>query len=435
MIEGLQGVAGEPDWLHHQHVIATAKHFVGDGGTHLGKDQGDCVLPERKLAKVHGRAYAPAITAGVQVVMASYNSWQGVKLHGNAPLLTQVLRQRMQFDGVVVGDWNGHGQVAGCTNTSCPAALMAGVDMLMAPDSWKGLYANTLDQVNSGQIPLARVDEAVSRILRLKYRAKLFDAGLPSSRPTAGQFELLGQPAHRALARQAVQASLVLLKNERQTLPLRRGSHIVVTGDAANDSQQQAGGWSLSWQGADANPADFIGVTTIGQGLQQVAATHGATVELNPQGGLWQQRPDVAVVVFGEPPYAEYKGDRSTVAFEEAGNNLALLQQYQAQGIPTVAVFLSGRPLWVNPYLNAADAFVAAWLPGSEGQGVADVLFGDVDFKGQLSFSWPSSPHQSELNRGDDGYQPLFPYGYGLSYARPGHVGHLSEELPVADKH
>jgi beta-glucosidase len=435
LIEGLQGKVGSKDWLRGTHIVATAKHFVGDGGTVGGKDQGDNISTEAELRDIQAAGYRPAISAGVQSIMASYNSWHGEKMHGHKSLLTDVLRGRMNFGGFVVGDWNGHGQVAGCKPTSCAASFNAGLDMFMAPDSWKELYANTLAQVKDGTISQQRLDEAVARILRVKLRAGLFEAGRPSSRPLAGQFNKIGSSEHRAIARQAVRESLVLLKNENATLPLKADQNLLITGDGSNSYMKQSGGWTLSWQGTGLADSDFPGATTIGKAL--VDASGGKAVI--SKDGTYTNKPDVAVVVFGEDPYAEFQGDVPDLIFRDKSDNLALLRKYKSDGIKTVAVFLSGRPLWVNSHLNASDAFVAAWLPGSEGGGVADVLFGKADFKGKLPFSWPKLATQYVLNVGDKNYDPLFAYGYGLTYKKPGKVGTLSEvsglpagaELPV----
>jgi beta-glucosidase len=244
--------------------------------------------------------------------------------------------------------------------------------MFMAPDSWKELYANTLAQVKSGAISKARLDEAVGRILRVKLRAGLFDAGRPSTRPLAGDFGKIGSPEHRAIARQAVRESLVLLKNEGGALPLKPVQKLLIAGDGASSYVKQSGGWTLSWQGTGLPDSEFPGATTIGNALVD-ASGGNATISKD---GNYSQKPDVAVVVFGEDPYAEFQGDVPDLIFRDKADNLALLKKYRADGIKTVAVFLSGRPLWVNSHINASDAFVAAWLPGSEGGGVADVLFG-----------------------------------------------------------
>jgi beta-glucosidase len=429
LVEGLQGRIGANNWLKGPHIVATAKHFVGDGGTTNGKDQGDNASTEAVLRDQQGAGYPPALKAGIQSVMASYSSWHGVKMHGHRGLLTDVLKGRMNFGGFIVGDWNGHGQIPGCTATDCPASMNAGLDMYMAPDSWKALYASTLKAAQDGQLPMARLDDAVARILRVKLRSGLFEAGKPSSRPYAGNLGDLGSPANRAIARQAVRESLVLLKNEGSALPLKRGQRLLIAGDGADSFMKQSGGWTLTWQGTGLKREDFPGATTIGQALVAEAGAGNATISAD---GQYSTKPDVAIVVFGEDPYAEFQGDIPDLVFRDKANSLALLKQYRAAGIKTVAVFLSGRPLWVNPYLNQSDAFVAAWLPGSEGGGVADVLFGRADFKGLLPFSWPKLGNQFNLNVGDASYDPLFAYGYGLRYTTPKTLGNLSEDSGLA---
>ena len=426
LVEGLQGKVGDRDWLKGPHIIATAKHFLGDGGTAGGKDQGDARMSETQLRTLFAPPYYAALKAGVQSVMASFSSWNGTKMTGNRSLLTGVLKERMGFDGFIVGDWNAHGQVEGCTNTRCPQALAAGLDVYMAPDSWKGIWETTLAGVKAGTIPMARLDDAVRRLLRVKYRAGIFDAGKPSTRPLAGQYTLLGAPAHRAVAREAVAQSLVLLKNSGSVLPLKPGARILVAGDAADSVARQAGGWTLSWQGTGTTPADFPNATSIWSGIEaQVKAARG-TATLSAD-GRYTTKPDAAIVVFGETPYAEFQGDKGDVAFDDPADTLAMMKRVRAAGIPVVAVFLSGRPLWVNPYLNAADGFVAAWLPGSEGAGVADVLFGAKPFRGKLPYSWPARSDQTPLNVGDAGYAPLFAYGYGLTAQQPGALAVLPE--------
>jgi beta-glucosidase len=433
MVLGLQGAPGTPQFLDSAHVIATPKHFLGDGGTG-GRDQGDNRSSEAELRDIHGVGYPAAVAAGAQSVMASFSSWQGVKMHGHRGLLTDVLKGRMQFDALVVGDWNGHGKVPGCTNVSCPAAVNAGIDVLMAPDSWKQLYENTVAQAKSGEIPASRLDDAVRRILRVKLRVHLLDEGRPSSRPLAGHFELLGAPEHRAIARRAVRESLVLLKNRNHLLPLSPHMHVLVAGDGADSIAKQSGGWTITWQGTGVANKDFPNGESIYSGLRKAVQAAGGTAELSPSGEL-KSKPDVAIVVFGENPYAEFQGDVGSVEYSPGDKaDLKLLRGLRASGVPVVALFLSGRPLWVNAEINASDAFVAAWLPGSEGGGVADVLFkapdGSVryDFHGKLSFSWPHSPQQAAVNRGQTGEPPLFPYGYGLRYADAGDVGKLSED-------
>jgi beta-glucosidase len=437
VIEGVQGIVGTKSFLAPDHVIATTKHFLGDGGTG-GRDQGDTRVPETVLRDVHLGGYPAAIEAGTQSVMASFSSWNGAKMHGNQSLLTGVLKDRMRFDGFVVGDWNGHGQVDGCTNESCAAAINAGLDMFMySGDAWKTLYANTLKQAQSGEIPAARLDDAVRRILRVKFRAGTFDRGRPSSRALAGKMTLIGAADHRAIARRAVRESLVLLKNEGGLLPLKPSATILVAGGGADNIPQQAGGWSLTWQGTGTTKANFPNAESIWSGIDTAVRAAGGTATLSADGSF-TKKPDAAIVVFGEEPYAEFKGDRPTLEYSpEDKSDLALLRKLKAAGVPVVAVFLSGRPMWVNAELNASDAFVAAFLPGSEGGGVADLLLrkrdGTVanDFRGTLSFSWPRRPDQYVLNRSDPGYDPLFALGYGLRYAKPGSVPRLDETRPA----
>ncbi len=436
MVTGLQGSAGSSDFLSSSHVVATAKHFIGDGGTDQGIDQGDNLSSEQQLLDIHAQGYLSALEAGVQTIMASYNSWQGAKVHGSRYLLTDVLKGRLGFDGFVVGDWNGHAQVPGCSNESCPAAINAGVDMIMVPEDWKGFLANTLRQVRSGEIDQARIDDAVRRILRVKMRAGAFDGVPPSSRPLAGDATLVGAADHRNLAREAVRQSLVLLKNRGNLLPLARNLNVLVAGDGADNIGKQSGGWSVTWQGTETTNVDFPGATSIFAGIREAVTAGGGSVTLSADGSF-AERPDVAVVVYGEDPYAEYEGDLESLNFSaQHGANLELLRRLKEQGIPIVSVLLSGRPLWVNPELNASTAFVAAWLPGTEGGGVADVLFRDsegkvsFDFTGRLSYSWPSDPSGPSPNRGDPDYEPLFPFGFGLTYAD---VDTLPDDLPEVD--
>ena len=430
MVRGLQGEPGAGPMLQQGRVAASAKHFLGDGGTTDGFDQGDTNVSEEELIRIHAAGYPAAVNAGAMTVMASFSSWQGVKMHGNRSLLTDVLKQRLGFDGFVVGDWNGHAQIPGCTDVSCARAVVAGLDMFMAPASWKGLYANTLAQVRSGEIPVARIDDAVRRILRVKVKLGLFEP----QRPWEGRAGVLGNAEHRALAREAVRKSLVLLKNNNAVLPIKGNARVLVAGSGADDIGQQSGGWTLSWQGTGNRKHDFPNGQSIYDGLREALAEHGGKAELSTDGG-YSVKPDVAIVVFGEQPYAEGQGDVLTLEYQPGDKrDLALLKRLKSANIPVVSVFLSGRPLWVNPELNASDAFVAAWLPGSEGGGIADVLIADAkgrvrnDFTGKLSFSWPNTAAQTRLNLGQSAYDPLFEFGYGLTYRERATVAALSEE-------
>ena len=419
IVAGLQGPLAELS-TNESKVIATAKHFIGDGGTLRGVDQGDTIMSLQELLDEHGQGYYEALDAEVQTVMATFNSWNGVKIHGHKFLLTDVLKNQMGFDGFVVSDWNGVGQVEGCTNNSCAQAINAGVDMVMVPEQWKGFLRNTLKQVKSGEISMARIDDAVERILRVKIRAGLFEKGLPSSREVAGNADLIGAPAHREVARDAVRKSLVLLKNN-DVLPLRAGQHVLVAGDGADNIGKQNGGWTITWQGTENKNSEFPGATSIYDGLANAIKSIGGSTELSVSGN-WNKKPDVAVVVFGEEPYAEGQGDVHTLAYRNGRTeDLELMQKLQSQDIPVVSVFITGRPLWVNAEINSSDAFVVAWLPGTEGGGVADVLVADsdnnprYDFTGRLSFDWPNK----DMNSQDEAlpvFDNLLQLGQGLSY-------------------
>lgn len=413
MVRGLQG--GPDNWnlLAGDKVIASTKHFLADGGTDNGVDQGDSSISEEQLRDIHGLPYGPAISEGVSTVMVSFSSWQGVKMTGNRSLVTDVLKERMDFQGFVVSDWNAHGQVAGCTNESCPQALMAGIDMYMAPDTWKAIYEDTLAKARSGEIPMARIDEAVAAILRVKMRLGLFEAGAPSTRTLSGRFDLLGAPEHREVAREAVRKSLVLLKNQG-VLPIAPGGRLLVAGEGADDIARQSGGWTLSWQGTGHDNSQFPGATSIFAGLKDAVEAGGGSAIHSPDGS-YAARPDAAVVVFGEKPYAEFQGDRATLMLDaDLTGPYATMERLKAEGIPVIALMITGRPLYVNPALNRADAFVVAWLPGSEGGGIADVIVagadGEVrhDFTGKLPTAWPATGSLA------DG--ALFDFGYGLTY-------------------
>ena len=412
------GLQGEGDTLlDNNHVIATAKHFMGDGGTFNGIDQGDTRISEIGLKEIHGYPYFDALDACAQTVMASFNSWNGKKLHGYKELLTDILKTEMQFDGFVVGDWNGHGQVEECSNAKCAQSFNAGVDMFMVPENWKDLLRNTIRQVKLGEISEARLDEAVRNILTVKSRLGLFNGRIPHE----FQGNYLGHPDHIALARQAVRESLVLLKNNNNLLPLNPKQHIGIIGDAANKISSQTGGWTITWQGRENSNDDFVNVNSIYEALEKLIASSGGTVEFSSN-GKFSKTPDVVIGVFGEEPYAEMLGDLKDVSFTATDPKfLPILESITAQGIPAVSIFLSGRPLVVNRQINASDAFIAAWLPGTAVEGIGDIIFTkdnkiNYDFTGKLSYSWPKSKDQAVLNFTDSIYDPLFPYGYGLTY-------------------
>ena len=431
LILGLQGKPGTENYLGDKKIIATAKHFVGDGGTQYGIDKGDTIVTEQELRNIHAFPYKQAFQNDVQSVMASFSSVNGTKMHENKPYLTDLLRDEMNFNGFVVGDWNGHAEIPGCTATNCPDAFLAGVDMYMAPESWKGIYESLKSQVESGDVPMARLDEAVLRVLQAKVTAGIFEAGLPSQRPETKQ-ELLGIAEHRAVAREAVRKSLVLLKNNNQALPIKPKANVMVVGAVAKSMKHQTGGWTLSWQGNDNANDEFKTGETIYSGLEAAITQTGGTISWSPDGS-YEQRPDAAIVVFGEDPYAEFHGDRMDLIYEFEGDpNLNILKQLKADGVPVVAIFISGRPLWVNSHINLSDAFVAAWLPGTEAGGIADVIVASTDgspqfdFVGKLPFSWPVE-ETGQLVRKNDG--SAFQFGYGLNYGDDVQLA----ALPVSD--
>ncbi len=446
LIEGMQGAVGR-DFMAPGKVLATAKHFLGDGGTQDGIDQGITWTSEAELVRIHGAGYRTALRAGAQTVMASFSSWNDVKMHANRYLLQDVLKGVMGFDGFVIGDWDGHSQIPGCKPGDCPDALNAGVDMYMAPKRWKRLYRNLLRQAENGEIELSRLDDAVRRILRVKLRAGLLDTPRPSARPLATavdgnavrRSDWIGHFRHRALARRAVRESLVLLKNEGGVLPIAPNARVLVAGAAAFNIPDQLGGWSMTWQGDDIENADFPNATSILDGVRAAVESAGGIVDFRRFSEVLAKSsdplPNIAVLVFGERPYAEYEGDVETLQFSPRDkSHLKAARRLQSAGIPVVSVLLNGRPLAVSDEIEASDAFVVAWLPGSEGGGVADVLVATAageprfDFQGRLPFSWPASPDQAVINRGDEPYLPAFPFGFGLRY--PGLAAELSADVP-----
>ena len=424
IVIGLQGEFGSENFMGDGRVISSAKHFLADGATENGVDQGDALITEKELSKVHAAGYYSSIPAGVQTVMASFSSWQGRKLHGDKELLTDVLKGKMGFNGFVVGDWNGHGQVPGCINTDCPQSLNAGLDMYMAPDSWKGLYESTLQHVKDGTIAMERLDDAVRRILRVKLLSGIFQKGAPSTRANAGNENLLALPEHKDVARQAVRESLVLLKNNNQLLPIDPSKTILVVGDGASSISKASGGWTLSWQGTGHSNDKFPNGESILEGIEKTVNDAGGKLIFSKDGDT-TIKADVVIAVYGEDPYAEFQGDRENLAFIPNGFDTNKLSTYKENGIPIVSVFLSGRPMWANTEINNSDSFIAAWLPGSEGGGVSDMLFKtdpSFDFTGRLSFTWPASAVVSKNNN-----QALFEIGYGLSYTSTDQIDFLSE--------
>ena len=408
---GMQG-----DFKNASNIVATAKHFIGDGGTDQGIDQGVTKVSEADLINIHAQGYFGALTAGAQTVMVSYNSWTDPvtgkawgKMHGNGYLLNDVLKDKMGFDGFVISDWNAISQIPGCTNDHCPQAINAGVDMIMVPFDWKKFIDNTVADVEAGTISQARIDDAVTRILRVKMRAGLFGAR-PSANRYAGKNSALQA---RELGRRAVAESLVLLKNENAVLPLKPGSRLLVVGQSADNLAHQAGGWSITWQGTGNTNADYPNADSVLAAIR--AANAKGTVTYSATGAdVDLSQFDAVIAVIGETPYAEGAGDikpgKPMSHSARFPADLEALKAVSGRGKPVVTVFESGRTVYANDLINASDAFVAAWLPGTEGKGVTDVLFGAKDFRGTLPFSWPATPCEGAA---------LFPVGYGLSYAKP----------------
>jgi len=435
IVRGLQGQLGSST-----SVLATAKHYLGDGGTFHGKDQGETRTTEANLARTHAAGYYGALKANVQTVMVSYSSFTDSstgkrwgKMHRNRYLVTDVLKQRMGFSGLVVSDWNGVGEVPGCTNWHCPQAINAGIDLLMVPDDWKKFIAATVDDVRAGRIPMSRIDDAVSRIIRVKIKAGLFNAS-----PAAGPHpdaSVLHSAAIRDLARQAVRESLVLLKNNRGVVPLRPGGKILVVGKGADSVPMQSGGWSLTWQGDQTKTADYPYADTLLSALRKTLGP--ARVAYSPDGaGVDVRKYSAVVLVAAEKPYAEGAGDitfpapmRHTSRYPE---DLAALERVSGKGVPLVTLLYSGRPVAANDLINRSDAFIAAWLPGTEGMGLADMLVGRrpdgrprFDFTGRLSFDWPAGdclPKSGGIR---------FHRGYGLSLTSRHMIGRLPVAAPV----
>ena len=436
MILGLQGEGEE--FLDSNHVLATAKHFLGDGGTENGIDQGNTILSEQDLRDIHGEPYFAAISSCIQTVMASFNSWNGEKAHGSKYLLKDILRDQMGFDGLVIGDWNGHGQVPECSKENCPQSFNAGVDIFMAPDEWKPLYKNTLMQVKNGDIPIERLNEAVKNILSVKYLLGMFDGRKPHMYP----YNYIGDASHREIARQAVRESIVLLKNNNNTLPIKNGKHILVIGDSAKRITKQMGGWTITWQGRENNNSEFPNSKSIYDAIKYKTEKNGGTVEFSDTSN-YEKKPDLVIFVYGEDPYAEGDGDRKHIFFENQDSMfIKYMKDLHEENIPSVSLFISGRPLIVNKEINLSDSFVQLWLPGTAIEGVTDVIFTDAnneinyDFKGKLSYSWPKYSYQTKLNYGDKDYDPLFPYGFGLTYSDDTYMNSIdaTETIPQKDE-
>jgi beta-glucosidase len=397
-------------------VLATAKHYLGDGGTlpgtatfgdSTGLDQGDMTLSEEDVRRIHLFPYHASVDAGVGSIMPSYSSWNGQKMSGDEYLLTEVLKGELGFEGFLISDYNAIQQLDPDFKTAIAQSINAGMDMAMIPNDYREFIRLLTELVEEGTVPESRIDDAVRRILRIKAAMGLLDPDVDALADRSLQADF-GSEAHREVAREAVRKSLVLLKNDG-ALPLSKTARIHVFGEAADDIGIQSGGWTIDWQGQVGDVT--TGGTTILEGMRQVAPdaeiTHSAADPGPPD-------VDVAVVVVGEPPYAEGVGDRADLSLDV--DQAALIERVAATGTPVVVVLVSGRPMIINDALEASNAFVAAWLPGTEGDGVADVLFGDYAPTGRLSYSWPRSMDQVPINVGDEPYDPLFPFDFGLGY-------------------
>jgi beta-glucosidase len=403
-VRGFQG-AGLDDPLG---VLACAKHYIGDGGTAYGSakaglDQGDTRVDEATLRRVHLPGYLAAIEAGVGSIMPSYSSWNGVKCSASKRLLTGILKDELGFQGFLISDYSAIDQITKDYKEAVGISINAGMDMVMVPGRYREYVDDLKALVNEGKVPMSRIDDAVLRILRVKFAMGLMD---PKRNQLAdrGLWKSFGSPEHRAVARQAVRESLVLLKNEGHALPLsKKAARIHIAGKNADDIGNQCGGWTIDWQGKSGDVT--TGGTTILAAIKNTVSKD--TKVTFSKDGSGAAGATVGVVVIGEKPYAEGNGDRASLAL--APEDIAAVKTMKAAGIPVVVVLVSGRPMILGDVLDEASALVAAWLPGSEGQGVADVLFGDFKPTGKLSFTWPKAVGKGTAD-------PLFAYGYGLKY-------------------
>lgn len=405
-IRGFQG-----DTLNKNSVLACAKHFAADGGTENGKDQGNTVCDEATFRKVYLAPYEAAIKAGAESIMVSYSSWNGQKMHGNKHLLTDVLKNEMGFQGFLVSDWAAIDQLSPDYKSDVETSINAGLDMVMIPygpgkqNNYREFIADLKDLVAAGKVSEARIDDAVRRILRVKYQMGLFEEGAPDPALTAA----IGSPEHREVARQCVRESLVLLKNSNHVLPLKKNlKHITVIGKAADDIGIQCGGWTIDWQGKPGNVT--TGGTTLLTAIKRTV-NPGTEVNYSPDGSDLRT-PDAIIAVIGEEPYAEFKGDRQDLSLSQADTDL--IAKAKSANVPVVTLLYSGRPLILGSTLNNSDVFIAAWLPGTEGEGITDVLFGDYAPTGTLPRLWPANNDQLAVDHIVG--KPQFAMGFGLNY-------------------
>lgn len=406
--------------LISSNVIATAKHFIADGATMWDEsasgykiDQGNAVLSEEELKKIHLPGYLAAIEAGADSIMVSHSSVNGLKMHMNKALITDFLKGELKFEGIVVSDWESLHQLPGNFEQQVAACVNAGVDMLMEPNMWKQAITAIVNGVNKGAIPIERVNDAVTRIISIKKKYNLFEAPLAEYQDITFTDE-----ESRAVARQAVRESLVLLKNDGHVLPLDKRANILLLGPGIDNTGYQCGGWSLEWQGTS-DPSRISGVT-VKDAFEAVAKDSGAKIITDPQKA---DEANVVVLVIGERPYAEGVGDNAALTLDSntaMEGNMEAVKAASATGLPVVTVMLAGRPMIITNEIDDWDAFVMAWLPGTEGgSGIADVLYGDYNFSGKLPVTWPKDPSQFRYNVNSSDYDEksvLFPYGFGLSY-------------------
>jgi beta-glucosidase len=405
-------------------ILACAKHFAGDGGTTYGTgalkesgskerwpmDRGDTRLSEQELKELHMQGYITAIKAGVGSIMPSYSSWNGVKCSGSHRLLTEILKQELGFEGFLISDYNALEELPGDSRSQIEQSINAGMDMVMVPQRYREFFNTLRALVKEGRVSMSRIDDAVRRILRVKFAIGLMDKNR-NHLADRSLHKSFGSAEHREVARQCVRESVVLLKNDNKALPISKSlARIHVAGKGADDIGVQCGGWTITWQGQSGNVT--TGGTTILKAIQNTASKR--TKITFSKDGSGAQGADLGVVVIGESPYAEMLGDREDLSLSK--EDAEAIENMKRAGIRVVAVLLSGRPIIINQALSKCDAFIAAWLPGTEGQGVADVLFGDYKPTGKLSVSWPRSMSQIPINFGDRSYDPLFKYGFGLSY-------------------
>lgn len=394
-------------------IVACAKHYVGDGGTLDGVDQGNTVLTEEELRAIHLPGYISAIENDVKTIMASYNSWNGNKLHGNKYLLTDVLKNELGFKGFIISDWAAIDQIPGDYASDVEVSINAGIDMVMVPNNYQEFF-NTLKMlVEQNKISIERIDDAVSRILRVKFELGLFE------RPFADRslLSLVGSASHREVARQCVRESAVLLKKNDNIIPLPKSNvKVLVAGEHADNIGLQCGGWTIQWQGASGEITDG---TTILEGLKKIAPNNEFIY--NAKGNFDSEEADYAIVVVGEEPYAEGNGDNSDLTLNDS--HVKLVRKLKKMGLPVITILISGRPMIINTELHNSDALLAAWLPGTEGDGIAEIIFGDHIPSGVLPVTWQKSMEQIPQNYGDENYDPLYPYGFGITSFENSEVG------------